>query len=71
MNELRAPTSARNKRKALKAILTEERFRKAVKQLKIRKMPLHWKVFFRLCKWRCTCGVYLLIKMMLKLKEKV
>lgn len=71
MNELRAPVSGKEKRKALKAILSEERFRKAVKQLKISKMPLHWKGFFIFCKWNWAWCVYLTIKMMLKLKEKV
>lgn len=71
MNELRAPVSGRAKRKALKEILSEERFRNAVKQLKISKMPLHWKVFFIFCKWNWAWCVYLMIKMMLKLKEKV
>lgn len=71
MNELRAPVSPKEKRKALKSILTEERFRKAVKKLKISKMPIHWKIFFTFCKWNWVCFVYLMIKMMLKLKEKV
>ena len=71
MNELRAKTSFKEKLNALDAILKETRFKNAVKQLDISKMPLHWKVFFIFCKWNWTLFVYLLIQMMLKLKEKV
>ena len=54
----------------IKKFLSTERYRKAYKALDIKYLPIHWKVFFLLCKLRCACGVYLLLKIMSAIIEK-
>lgn len=71
MNELRSGESEKSKRKALKTIMDEPRFAKAIKKLDISAMPIHWKTFFFFCKTHYVFGVYTLLKTILILKEKI
>lgn len=59
------------KGKALKGFLLTPRYKEAVKRLDISSMPLHWKVFFILCKCRCSFGLVLGLYVMEYLRKKV
>lgn len=50
--------------KNIKRILSSERYRCAYRSLDMQYLPIHWKMFFTLCKHRCSLGVYILIKAM-------
>ena len=54
----------------IRKFLSTDRYRKAYKALDIKYLPIHWKVFFILCKLRCACGVYFLLKVMSAIIEK-
>ncbi len=54
----------------IRNFLSTERYRRAFGALKINYLPIHWKVFFIFCKFRCACGVYALIKIMSMIIEK-
>lgn len=54
----------------IRKFLSTDRYRKAYKALNIKYLPIHWKVFFILCKLRCACGVYFLLKVMSAIIEK-
>ncbi len=48
----------------LKKFLCSEQYVKAYKNLELKFFPIHWKIFFCLCKKRCAVGVYILLKAM-------
>lgn len=62
---------ATRKIKELRRLLASPRYVKAVKQLSVGHMAVHWKVFFICAKLRLSLAVYLLLIVMNKLRGKV
>ena len=72
LNEIHAQDKGfLQKKKALKEFLLTTRYQEAMKQLDISGMPLHWKIFFILCKCRCSFGLILGLYTMEYLRKKV
>ncbi|MFY7757503.1 MAG: glycosyltransferase family 2 protein [Flavobacterium stagni] len=61
LNEQLNPNGFTARYAAIKALLNEPLYRKAYADLKYSFLPLHWKVFFILAKWRCVIGVLLML----------
>lgn len=57
-----------NKKKILKSIFNNSMFNNAIKKLNIKNMPLHWQIFFFAIKNKSVLGVYILGKIMIRLK---
>ena len=70
LNEIINNSSAKEKIKKLKSVITSARYKKAYADLEIKYFPIHWKVFFTLCKMGSGTGVYILIKCIDKLIGK-
>lgn len=70
LNELINTTSHTEKIKKLKEIITCERYKKAYSNLKTEYFPIHWKLFFTLCKMGNATGVYVLLKCIDKIISK-
>lgn len=62
LNELLSETSFRKKVRRVKEIITCERYKKAYSSLQTQYFPVHWKLFFILCKKGNSTGVCLLLK---------
>lgn len=71
LNELNSEKSFGGKFREIKRIMNEDEFRRCVKKLKIKGMPLHWKVFFFAAKYRWNLMVYLLLIAITKLKKVI
>lgn len=71
MNALHSQKTIVEKILDVRAILTEERYHEAVKNLDISYMEFHWKIFFMLCKLKFSIGVSVLLKIMLILKQHI
>lgn len=56
--------------KIIQEFLSDPVIRRAIKQLEIRYLPVHWKVFFVCARIRATLSVYFLIFVMNKLRSK-
>jgi glycosyltransferase EpsH len=56
--------------KNIKKFISTDRYKQAYKSLDIKYLPIHWKLFFSLCKCRCAVGIYFLIKVMYEIIEK-
>lgn len=50
LNLIRCEESIHWKAEKIKEILQRERYREAMDRLKIQYMPIHWRIFFRLCR---------------------
>lgn len=61
LNELTAKKSAAEKIKRIKYFLSYPRYKKAYKNLEIKYMPAHWKLFFSFCRHGNAAGVYALL----------
>ena len=61
LNELCNKASHTERIKNIKSIITSPKYKAAYKKLELGYFPIHWKVFFFLCKKRCAPGVYLLL----------
>lgn len=70
VNVMAAPWSGRQKRQALGEMLRRSDYREALGRLDIRRMPVHWRAFFRFCRWGWTWGVYLLLAVIQKIRGK-
>lgn len=70
LNELINTTSHFEKMKKLKSILLSPRYKKAYANLPIKYFPVHWKLFFALCKMGSGAGVYILLKCIDKIISK-
>ncbi|MBQ8782302.1 MAG: glycosyltransferase family 2 protein [Clostridia bacterium] len=70
LNELINTTSHKEKIKKLKDIITCERYKKAYSDLTTEYFPIHWKLFFTLCKTGNATGVYILLKCIDKIISK-
>lgn len=55
----------------MNSILTAPDYRKAIQQLPIGEMPIHWKIFFLAAKWKWCVGMLVLLKGMNGLRSKV
>lgn len=70
LNEVCNPAGWRSQSRRLREVLREARWREAVRQLDISRFPLKWKVFYRLCKWRCTTMLTILLHLMMRMRER-
>lgn len=69
LTELLNP-NANERIRNIRKFLSTERYRRAFSSLEPKYLPIHWRVFFTLCKCRCAVGVYLLIRIMSAIIEK-
>ena len=67
LNELCNTETHSERMKNLKTILSSEQYRKAFENLEFAYFPIHWKLFFKLCKKRNIFFVYILLNVMQKL----
>lgn len=70
LNELINTTSSKEKIKKLKSIITSPRYKTAYSRLQTKYFPVHWKLFFTLCKIGDGTGVYVLMKCIDKIITK-
>lgn len=61
LNELCNKSSHSVRIKNLKSILESEPYVRAYKNLEFGFFPIHWKIFFLMCRVRCATGVYILL----------
>ena len=54
----------------IKAILRNQICRKAIKNFKLKNLPLKWKMYYFFVKTRWTFGVYVVTKAILRLKDR-
>lgn len=53
--------------KKLKSVITSPKYKQAYSQLELKYFPIHWKLFFMMCRLGSGTGVYILIKCIDKL----
>lgn len=61
LNEISGNANIIKKIKGIKKILSRPLYKKAFSQMSLEFCPLHWKVFFLLCKWRAATVLTLLL----------
>lgn len=71
LNEINASESLIKKSKSIKAILQRPLYREALKQLNIQLCPIHWKLFFTLCKTESCLLLTILLLVINQLRSKV
>lgn len=71
LNEINAPKSFAQKSKSLRVILQKPLYREALKQLNIHACPIHWKLFFTLCKTESCLLLTILLLVINQLRSKV
>ncbi len=64
LNELCNKVSHGERIKNIKKILSSEQYIRAFANLDFKYFPIHWKIFFKLCKKRLALGVYVLLTVM-------
>ena len=69
-NEISAQKTLIQKARRLKEILRCDRYKKAFRQFEYHYLPLHWYVFFRLCWYKRTLIVVLLLQIINHLRLK-
>src|SRR5690606_17109979 len=52
----------------MKAVLDHPLYHKTLKDLPLKELPIHWKIFFICCKIRFALGTYLLTVIMRRLR---
>lgn len=67
LNSLNAPVSSWEKIGMIKRIISNQRYREAVRTLQLNYFPIHWKVFYLCAKLRNAAGVYILLRMIQKI----
>lgn len=70
LTELLNPDGHLARIKNIRKILSTERYKAAYKSLDMRYLPVHWKLFFTLCRSRMAVSVYILLSAMQKIIEK-
>lgn len=70
LNELYANTSLYAKYISLKKILTDKRYREAVKELQLHYFPIHWKLFFFFAKNNMALPLLFMLMVIKKLINK-
>jgi len=71
LNSVHGKDNFHKKQKRIKGILTHSKRIEALKQLALKDMPIHWKLFFGFAKHKCSFLVYILLVAISKLKGKV
>ena len=64
LNEMFAKTSLKGKYKRIQALLNRKSFQDAIQSFPICYLPIHWKVFYNLAKYKITWGVLSLLIVM-------
>ena len=70
INEFNSEKSIYGKVQGIKKVVCSKRYRDAIQKLDFKYLPVHWKVFFGLAKYRCAVGVYLMIIIIQKLRGR-
>lgn len=70
-NEISSPKGIVSQAKSLRTILNKTLYQNAFRQLDTTGIPVHWKLFFRLCKWKMSVVLALLLKVMDRLRSHV
>ena len=70
INEIESSSASGIKIRRIRQLLRKPHYRAALKELDIRYMPIHWKVFFLCAKLHCAPGVYLLLLAIQKIRGK-
>lgn len=71
LNEIRNPSNKTwGHIKVLKEYLKQEKYHNAVSKLKIKNMPLPWKLLMLSCKIKCATAVYVAIAMIERLRSR-
>lgn len=70
LTEMLNPDGHITRIKNIKKFLSTPRYKNAYKNLNMRYLPIHWKLFFTLCKRRMAGLVYILLIAMQKIIEK-
>ena len=70
INEFNSEKSIYGKVQGIKTVVCSKRYRDAIQKLDFKYLPVHWKVFFGLAKYRCVVGVYLMIIIIQKLRGR-
>lgn len=70
INEMESRDSSGNKIKKIRNLLTKPHYRKALKELELTCLPIHWKVFFMFVKMHWAMGVYGLLMVIQKIRGK-
>ena len=71
LNSIHGDASALEKYKRVRHLLKNKDRRIALKRLKIKHMPIHWKVFFIFAKCRCSVLLFMMLMAMEKMRGKV
>ena len=69
-NEISARKPLVKKARRLKVILRSDRYEKAFRQFEYKYLPLHWYVFFKLCRYKRTILVVILLEIINNLRMK-
>lgn len=71
LNELRNPSHGMlGHIKTIKTYLQQERYRNAVKNIKVKNMPLPWKLLMISCKMQCATAVYAAIVAIERIRKR-
>lgn len=70
INEMESPCGARSKIRRIQQLLNKPHYRMALKQLDLKPLPIHWKVFFLSAKIHCALGLFLLLQAIQKIRGK-
>lgn len=71
LNELSNPSNGMwGHLKVIKQYLKQEKYRKAVKEIEIKALPLPWKLLLLSCKMQCAAAVYAALVIVKKLKNR-
>lgn len=61
LNELYAKTSLSKKYKRLSTLIQSEDYRRSIQSFPLVKLPIHWKLFFGMAKYRIASGLLILL----------
>lgn len=70
LNIMNAPVPEREKMSMLKKVISNPRYRKAIKTLKLCYFPIHWKAFYVCVRFKMTIFVFALLKIIEKIINK-
>lgn len=71
LNEIQSKEGLFKQSNRIRDILKKERYKKALKNLKIEYMPIKWKIFFLLCKGQYSVTLTLMVRCIQKLRSKI
>lgn len=67
LNALEAQCGEMEKISMIRDILSTKLYRQSIKSLDLGYFPIHWKVFYMCARWRCSVGVYVLLRAIKKI----